>query len=67
MQELEQAIRERAYHIWIESGCQEGRAEDHWLAAQRSLLGALLGAREDAAEVPIKPKKVRAPRKKRAA
>ena len=67
MHDLEQAIRERAYHLWIESGCQEGRAEDHWLAAQSSILGALLGAREDAAEVSMKPKKVRAPRKKRAA
>jgi hypothetical protein len=66
MHDLEHAIRERAYHLWIESGCQEGRAQDHWLAAQRSLLGALLGA-SDAAEVPAKPKKTRAPRKKRAA
>ena len=67
MHDLEQAIRERAYHLWIENGCEEGRAEDHWLTAQRSILGALLGAREDAAEVPVKPKKARAPRKKRAA
>ena len=66
MHDLEQAIRERAYHLWIESGCQEGRAEDHWLAAQRSLLVALLGAR-DASEVPVKPKKAKASRKKRAA
>ena len=67
MRDLEQAIRERAYHLWIESGCEEGQAEHHWLAAQRSVLGALLGAREDAVEVPVKPKKVRAPRKKRVA
>ena len=64
MHDLEHAIRERAYHLWIESGCLEGRAEDHWLAAQRSILGALLGDREDA---PVKPKKARAIRKKRAA
>ena len=66
MHDLEQAIRERAYHLWIESGCQEGRAEDHWLAAQRSLLGALLGAC-DAAEVPVKAKTAKASRTKRAA
>lgn len=67
MYDLEQAIRERAYHLWIESGCEEGQAEHHWLAAQRSILGEQVGAREHAAEVPTKPKKARAPRKKRAA
>ena len=29
MHDLEQAIRERAYHLWIESGRQEGQAEHH--------------------------------------
>ena len=44
MQDLEQSIRERAYHLWIEGGCQDGHANAHWLAAQREVLGALLGA-----------------------
>jgi hypothetical protein len=43
MQDLEQAIRERAYSIWIESGCPDGSAEEHWLAAQREVLSASLG------------------------
>jgi len=43
MQDLEQAIRERAYQLWAESGCREGHAESHWLAAQRDVLGASLG------------------------
>jgi hypothetical protein len=43
MQDLEQAIRERAYQLWSESGCREGYAESHWLAAQRDILGASLG------------------------
>jgi len=43
MQDLEQAIRERAYQLWIEAGHQEGHAESHWLAAQREFLGASLG------------------------
>jgi hypothetical protein len=43
MQDLEQAIRERAYCLWIESGCQEGSSEEHWLAAQREVLSASLG------------------------
>jgi Protein of unknown function (DUF2934) len=43
MQDLEQAIRERAYQLWSESGYPEGHAESHWLAAQREVLGASLG------------------------
>jgi hypothetical protein len=42
MQDLQRAIRERAYHLWIEGGCQEGHAENHWLAAQREVLSASL-------------------------
>ena len=26
----EARIRERAYHIWTQEGCPEGRAEVHW-------------------------------------
>jgi len=42
MQDLEQAIRERAYHLWIEEGCQDGKAETHWLAAQHEILASSL-------------------------
>jgi hypothetical protein len=66
MQDIEQAIRERAYHLWIESGRHEGQAEHHWLAAQRSILGALLGA-SNTGVTPAKLKKAKATRKKRAA
>ena len=34
---LEERIRERAYHIWKEEGCPEGRAEEHWEQARRAL------------------------------
>jgi DUF2934 family protein len=27
---LEQAVRERAYLLWEEEGCPEGRAEEYW-------------------------------------
>jgi hypothetical protein len=27
---VEQRIRERAYRIWLEEGCPEGRELDHW-------------------------------------
>ena len=40
MLDLEQSIRERAYHLWMESGCLDGNAEAHWLAAQREVLSA---------------------------
>ena len=43
MQELEQAIRERAYHLWTANGCQDGDAEAHWLTAQREILASSLG------------------------
>ena len=66
MQDLEQAIRERACHLWIEGGQRDGQAHQHWLAAQRSILGSLLGT-SDAVEAPAKPKKAKAARKKRAA
>ena len=39
----EQAIRERAYQLWIESGCQDGEADAHWLAAQREVISVSLG------------------------
>lgn len=29
----EDAIRERAYFIWLREGRPEGRAKDHWLSA----------------------------------
>jgi Protein of unknown function (DUF2934) len=42
MQDLEQAIRERAYLRWLEEGCRDGNADAHWLAAQRDVLSASL-------------------------
>ena len=72
MQDIEQAIRERAYHLWIENGCSDGQADAHWLAAQRDVLGASLGeigrvTVTEASETLAKPKKTRIPRKRRAA
>jgi hypothetical protein len=29
-EDREQRIRNKAYHIWLEEGCPEGRAEAHW-------------------------------------
>jgi hypothetical protein len=71
MQDIEQAIRERAYHLWIEDGCQDGHDETHWLAAQRDILSAAFGKPGVTAskqlEPVAKPKQAKASRKKRAA
>jgi hypothetical protein len=31
--DLEQRIRERAYEIWENEGCPEGRTDEHWQQA----------------------------------
>jgi hypothetical protein len=69
MQDIEQTIRDRAYHLWLENGCQEGNADGHWLAAQREILGASLGelGHLSKSSKAAKPKAVRAPRKKKRA
>lgn len=67
MHDIEQAIRERAYHLWLESGSPHGDADAHWLAAQREILSASLSELGHVAPSVTKPKKVRAIRKKRAA
>ena len=73
MQDLDQAIRERAYQLWMESGRDDGKADAHWLEAQREILSASLGelGRSTSSEAKKieKPKKAKAPapRKRRAA
>jgi len=49
MQDLEHAIRERAYHLWIADGRPEGNAEVYWLSAQREILMTSLNSTETAA------------------
>jgi hypothetical protein len=69
MQDIEQTIRDRAYHLWLESGCQDGNADGHWLAAQREVLGTSLGelGHLTKSTKAAKSKAVRAPRKKKRA
>ncbi len=43
-QSLENRIRERAYEIWIAHGFVHGQADQHWLAAERDILGASVAA-----------------------
>jgi hypothetical protein len=40
---LEHRIRERAYEIWNADSRANGRAEEHWLAAEREVLSSLGG------------------------
>ena len=50
MPNLEEKIRERAYHLWIADGQPEGKADVYWLSAQREILTTSLeGSRETAA------------------
>jgi hypothetical protein len=38
---LEQRVRERAYEIWNATGREDGRADEHWLSAERELFASL--------------------------
>jgi hypothetical protein len=38
MQNLEEVIRERAYHLWIADGRPDGNPDAYWLNAQREIL-----------------------------
>ena len=44
MQDVEQAILERAYHFWLAAGRPNGNAEAYWFAAQREIEGTCLGS-----------------------
>jgi precorrin-6x reductase len=67
MQDIDQTIRERAYHLWIESGCEDGNADIHWLTAQREILSASLADTCAKPAKSAKPKRAAAPRKRKAA
>ncbi|WP_247527503.1 DUF2934 domain-containing protein [Bradyrhizobium sp. 199] len=66
---MEQAIRERAYELWMQGGAEHGHAERHWLEAQREILSASLGAVARVSKVSSDKSKAKAagPRKKRRA
>ncbi len=40
-QTLEHRIRQRAYEIWHAHGRADGKANEHWLAAEREVLSSL--------------------------
>jgi hypothetical protein len=72
MQNLEEAIRERAYHLWVADGRPDGNADAYWLSAQHEVLATSLGssvtqAAESGVTEPAKKPKARSAKGKRRA
>ena len=44
-QDLQNQIRERAYHLWLANGCRDDQSDQHWLAAEREVLAAFAAGR----------------------
>jgi hypothetical protein len=61
MPNLEEAIRERAYHLWIADGQPDGQADIYWLNAQREILATSVAssAGDAAPEIATKPARKR--------
>jgi DUF2934 family protein len=60
MPNLDETIRERAYHLWIADGKPEGQADIYWLNAQRELLTtAVEGSVGETAQPAKKPRLAR--------
>jgi hypothetical protein len=53
MHHLEEAIRERAYHLWIADGQPDGNADTYWLNAQREILTTSLGSTAGETAAPV--------------
>ena len=66
MQDVEQNIRERAYHLWVAEG-RQGNEVGHWLAAQREILASSMATFETAAAPKAKKPKKAVARKVKAA
>jgi hypothetical protein len=64
MPNLEEAIRERAYHLWVADGQPDGKAEVHWMHAQYEILEASVANPAVADIAATKPaRRVRSPKK----
>ncbi len=48
----ESQVREIAYFLWLDEGCPEGRAEDHWALACGMVSVQAASAPEDEAKAP---------------
>lgn len=56
MQEIENSIRERAYHLWNDAGRPDGQSDSFWLTAQRQLPDASLAQLAAVAKVSKRPR-----------
>ena len=56
MQDIENSIRERAYHLWNDAGRPDGQSDNFWLTAQHQLLDASLAQLAAVAKVSKKPR-----------
>jgi hypothetical protein len=62
MPNLEEAIRERAYHLWIADGQPDGQADIYWLNAQREILATSVASSAGDAAAAAATKPTRKPR-----
>jgi hypothetical protein len=62
MQDLEHAIRERAYHLWLADGRPEGNADVYWSSAQREILTTSLNSTEGLHSASATTRSVKKPR-----
>lgn len=63
-------IRERAYELWQQDGCPDGRSLEYWLRAEADLAGttdAAAGAAAEPAPAMDEPAATAAPARRRAA
>lgn len=44
-----QRVRERAYEIWKNAGCPEGRSAEHWLQAEAEIASEEQGLEQEIA------------------
>ncbi len=63
MPNLEEAIRERAYHLWLADGQPQGKADIHWSNAQHEIATSV-GTPAAAGTVATKPTRRTRSRKK---
>jgi Protein of unknown function (DUF2934) len=57
MADREEKIRRRAYAIWFDEGCVDGRDQEHWLEAEKEI-----AKEESAANPDSSPQKHAAPK-----
>lgn len=47
---FEDQVRERAYHIWMSAGMEDGMAHEHWALAEQAVVAEIKPAKKAAAK-----------------